>query len=60
MKRRDDGARPHFNLSGERGSSEQGICGMDLPDAGNDDEISKSEEFLEHSGQSSDDDMEKI
>ena len=57
MNRRADGVRPHFNLSGERGFSEHGMYGMDLPDAGNDDEISSPEECLEHSEQSSEDDM---
>ena len=49
MNRRIYGARLHVNLSGERGFSEQG----------NNDEISQSEEFLEHSEQSSDDDIEQ-
>ena len=34
------------------------MYGMDLPDAVNDYKISESEESLEHSVQSSDDDME--
>ena len=59
MNRRTDGIRPHFNLSGERGLSKQGMYGMDLPDAGNDDEVSESEGCLERSEQSSDDDMKE-
>ena len=39
VNRRTDGVRPHFNFSGERGFSEQGVYGMDLLDAGNDYEV---------------------
>ena len=45
-----------FNLSHNGGTVENGI---DFPDAGNDNEISKSEECFEHSEQSSDDDMKE-
>ena len=39
MNMRIDCVRPHVNPSGERGFSEQGMYGMDLPDLENDDDV---------------------
>ena len=57
MKQQIDGMRPHFDILGERGFSEQGVYRIDLPGAGNADAISESEESLEYSEQSSDDNI---